>query len=185
MRLRFVVLVATCFGVTPLVAQDLPPRFGVGVDLSSRLTLAVALNGSLRLQPEVAFTQQSADIGGGVSGTERETLSLFHAGAGLFLVRPLAAGGETLLVYAGPRGGVELQHASILGGVSNQTDWWVGLACGGEYFLGRHFSLGGEAQVTRRFAGKASQSAATLSPFAFTTTDWETRGLLLVRFYPW
>jgi hypothetical protein len=180
---RIAVLLAAACWSSPLAAQAFPPLFGVGVDQTARLTVVVAAAPAVRLQPEVAYQRvsfQNASLSGG-----RQVTSNLRAGLGLFVVRRLSlpSGEQPVLIYAGPRAGVVLQHGSIDSASADQTDWWIGAALGGEYFFGRHLSLGAEAQVTKAFPGTATGGGGP-PYYVFATAEVQTQGLLMIRVYP-
>ncbi len=80
---------------------------------------------------------------------------------------------------------MDLQHQSVATTSGDQTDWWLGAALGGEYFLGRHFSFGAEAQLTKTFPGRVSGGTdSALFSLTFATTEIETRGVFVIRLYP-
>jgi hypothetical protein len=186
MGIRLAVLLAAVCGAAPLAAQSGPPSFGVGVDLSSRLTAGITFGGTVRLQTEASFQRAKSSVVMGLGSTMSYAQSQLRVGTGLFLVRSLAfrTAAEPFLVYIGPRVGAQFQHSEFDGGVQNETDWWVGAVVGGEYFLGGHFSLGAEGQVTKTFQGTMRTSGSAGPVLPFSVIDIETRGLLVVRFYP-
>ncbi len=202
-------LVAAAAFASPLFAQDVPvaptpaapaaaaspapaaPAFGIGVDQSYRLTVAFMVGRTLRVQPEVGYSGLTSTIPAYMvldvvyPSTQLKQSQLLY-GLGLYLVRafPIGSGGESIVTYAGPRGGATVHRGSVAGTELDQTDWWVGVAAGGEYLIARHFSVGAEAQLTKAFAGTPSGGTGGPYGFAFTTTELETRGVVLIRFYP-
>ncbi len=167
------------------------PAFGIGVDQSYRLTLAFMLGRTLRVQPEVGYTGLTSTIPAymvldvAYPSTQLKQSQLLY-GLGLYLVRafPIGSGGESIVTYAGPRGGATVHRGSVSGTELHQTDWWVGVAAGGEYLIARHFGVGAEAQITKAFAGTPSGGTSGPYGFAFTTTELETRGIVVIRVYP-
>jgi hypothetical protein len=177
------------------------PGVSVGVDLSSRLMLGAHLAPSVRLVAEVSYLSAGSTGHGNVSGLGSFTVdsrdSQLWIGADVLRVAPVRIRplGAPCLVYVGVRGGVAIANSEskTTGSVSlsdvtaQRTDVWIGAVAGSELLASPHFSVGAEAQITKLFKGSSTISGITSTTSGTVTESWldlETRGTLVLRFYP-
>jgi hypothetical protein len=66
-----------------------------------------------------------------------------------------------------------------------RTDTWVGLTAGGEYFLARSFSLGGEIELDHAWIGLSREEEERVEEFGGPATErlLSTNGRVVVRWY--
>lgn len=176
------------------------PGFGIGVDLSSRLTVGIDAGPHTRLVPEVSYvTARSREFGsntqiGGytIDGTDTEIwfgFGVYHTTA--LAVKPL---GAPCFLYFGPRVGMAIAHAEAkvdnaaipTDATAKRLDVWLGAVVGSELLVSPHFSIGAEGQVTKVFAGTTTQAGVTSSSPGVVQdwVDFQTRGTLVLRMYP-
>ena len=187
-------------GAAEFSAASVAPGTSIGVDLSTRLTLGFAAGRKLRVVPEIGYvSQHSKEYGSNTqissyeidgSGTE------LWLGLGFYWVRPLPIRplGAPCLFYIGPRLGIaavsaeaKVSNPSVPSDAqSSETDFWAGAAMGGELLVSHSFSVGAEARVTKVFPGSPRVTGVTPSSVGvgLSWTDFETRGTLVLRFYP-
>lgn len=96
---------------------------------------------------------------------------------------------ENLEPYAGPRFGVvrsTSKETSPFGGSSEQTtkanSWYLSGVLGAQYFFTKHFSLGGEAQLTYTSVGSTTTTGSSNPPDESRSVIG-TAGLVLLRCY--
>jgi len=181
-------------------ATAFAPGVGIGVDLTSRLTLGVAAGRSFRLVPEISYvSQRSRSYGNSTQiGTyvEDATAAELWLGMGIYYVHPLPVRpiGAPCLLYIGPRFGAafvsdeeKIDNLTVPSDAqSSRTDFWAGIVGGGELLVSPHFSVGAEGQVTKVFVGASTVTGVTTNSVgvALSWVDVETRGTLVLRFYP-
>jgi hypothetical protein len=186
----------------PAAAEDVRPRFGIGISLAPAAVISSDLGtyvpiglgnlffpvlvGSYKIEAEAGvlhFNDQTS--GTGYSTTSKSTS--LRLGVGAFKVKSL--GGGTTLMYIGPRVGLISTSTSTSyspGGTEQsdkETDWVFGMAVGGEHFLSRHFSLGGEMQLNYISFGQPDHTPTTGSSSTSDRSAVTTNGLLFVRVY--
>lgn len=192
----------------PTPTQDGQTRFGVGISLApSALVLAgsnqqssylpiglgdlffpILIGRSFKLEAEAGILKASSETSSNGSTSTAKGTSL-RLGVGAFKVMPLPGGATQM--YIGPR--VLLVSTSVSasyssGGFSSdqstdQTDWVIGLALGGEHFFTPHFSLGGELQVNYVTFGTPSHTPSSGSEPSVSQSLISTNGLPLLRAY--
>jgi hypothetical protein len=187
-------------GAAAAAATAATPGTSVGVDLTTRLTIGFAVGPKLRLAPELSYVSQgnksygtNSQIGNYiVDGSDTE----LWLGLGIYYVAPLAVRplGAPCLLYFGPRVGLavvrsktKVENPTIPSEATvKRTDFWAGIVTGSELVVSPHFSVGAEAQVTKVFLGSTSVLGVTSSSpgVAQGWVDLETRGTLVLRFYP-
>ncbi len=205
MRRRLTILALLAIAAVPLHAQDQPGRrLGIGLTFNpanlivldnNQLTVMPAgfnnflvpieLTPQVTLEPEfgILSTKSSASSGGSTSSS---TVSSLRLGAG-FLVGFLERGG--LRPYIGPRAGIirssyETGYTYPGGGNKNsatQTNYYVSGVIGAQYFFSRHFSLGGEVQLTYLEEGKRHEDPPPTYPMDLSGHTIGTSGLIIVR----
>ena len=187
-------------GVPALGAEAATPGTSIGVDLTTRLTFGFTVGPNLRLVPEVSYvSQQSKSYGNDtqvgtyiVDGSDTELwLGLGFYYVTLLPVQPL---GMPCLLYLGPRAGAAFVNSEEKvealtvpsDATAQRTDFWVGVAVGSELMVSKRFSVGAEAEVTKVMAGSPGVGGVTVSSpgIAQSWVDIETRGTLVLRFYP-
>lgn len=163
---------------SPLVAQEAVPaaqvertgRFGVGVTMNPTTvfiddsfgflpfgvqTFVVPIRTGMRttLEPEVGIVRFSSSSSG-FGSTNESSVNNLRLGVGLLMDLTERGG---LRPYIGPRVGVNrttTEFRSSFGGGTNenttkQNGWYISGVFGAQHFFTRHFSLGGEVQLTR------------------------------------
>src|SRR5688572_2888018 len=162
----------------PLAAQDPPPsdtpaesarKWGIGVSLSpvavfiedalgvvpfgfTNILVPIRLNSTTTVEPEIGVFRTSSESSGGFT----TSFTNLRLGVGLLLDLKERAG---LHPYIGPRFGYNRTTSksdSQFGGPSStkQSGWQFSGVFGAQHFFSPHFSLGGEAQVTRMSLGE-------------------------------
>jgi hypothetical protein len=188
----------------PAPAMDGHTRFGIGVTLapaalvlsggtqSSYLPIGlgnvyfpILIGRGLKLEAEVGVLHASSEISGSGFSSSAKGTSL-RLGMGAFKVMPLD-GGATL-VYVGPRVGIiststTTTYTTSPESTTKETDWVFGLAVGGEHFLGRHFSLGGELQANYVSFGQPTHEPSSGPGPTTSQSLISSAGLLFVRAY--
>ena len=178
-------------------------KFGVGISLEplhvftlgstfySTALLPVSIyfsvnRPSVSLQPEFGLYSYSYESGG-----SNNTASIVKVGLGaLFSV----AQGPSSRTYLGPRMGLLFisQSSSSTGPTTStsdrtETDFTIGLATGGEYYVSSQFSVGGEAQVNYYSFGNPETTTTPASGSSSnsdrTQSFISTSGLFFLRFY--
>lgn len=142
------------------------PRFGIGISLSDILALdnagtiyfPIRASSHFRLEPEIGFWWFVGD---------QSSLSFFHAGVGVFGVRPH---GKAWLYY-----GARLGYERV-GEITK--NYFVTPALGIEYDVSDHFSVGGEAQVWY-----ISRRRKEFSLFSTDISSLSTGTSIFLRFY--
>lgn len=129
------------------------PTFYVPIDISSKF----------RLEPEIGFNLYSESF-----GIWDEPSSIIYLGCGIFAMSQK----EKVNIYYGARTGLIFTSYNWNG---SRTDFYVGPVTGGEYFLTKNFSLGGEIQVSYIFISliRGEDRASQL----------KTKTLIFVRWY--
>lgn len=188
--------------------QDGRTRFGVGVSLAPAALIPVGSNyqssylpiglGDLffpvligrhfKLEAEAGIAKLSYESTSSGYTTTAKGTSL-RLGLGAFKVTPL--GGGTTQVYVGPR--VLFISTSTSASSKNpyyssdqstdETDWVIGLAVGGEHFFSEHFSLGGELQLNYVTFGTPDHTPSSGPQPSISQSLISTNGLLLFRAY--
>jgi len=176
------------------------PGTSFGVDLSTRLVISFAAGPHVRLAPEVSYVAQKSKSYGNestigsytVDGTDTE----LWLGLGFYYVAPLTVRplGAPCLFYIGPRFGLasvkseqKVENLDVPSDATvERTDTWLGGVLGGELLVSRRFSVGAELQVTKVFPGSETVLGVTTSSVGIEESwvDFETRGTMVLRFYP-
>ncbi len=169
-------LAAALAAALPAAAQAPRPQLGVGVGIvpidalgilpTVEVYLPITVTPAFRLEPSLGvFTNDQRS--GGVDTTN------VTAGVGAFWVKRVA---EPTDVYFGGR--LKLNFASDGGTFhSENIDWTLAAAVGGEHYLGTRFSIGAEAQLGHYQNGKLSGAVAVNDSGMFTS------GVAFLRFY--
>lgn len=167
----------------------------------TNLLLTITPTAQFRIEPEVGIyttsmtATEEVDPGGAppMTATSEYTSTVTRVGTGIFYrIEPT----ESFAIYVGPRVGLVFSSTSEsmdFGGStpstreSSETDIVAGLASGGEYMLGSHFSLGAEVQFNYVSFGtpEVTQSPAQ-SPSnddEMSRTAMSTNALVMARFY--
>ena len=139
-----------------------------------------------KIEPELGYVRAKTKVSTTGSSTE-QTLTQWRLAAGLFYMFPQKA---SLTPYIGPRVGIvkssetqkfDTSRVIFVDKVS-QTDFFLGLALGGEYYFSSHFTLGGEFQFNYVSIGEHSEE--DVPPSTITDGDlFSTNGLLFIRWY--
>lgn len=179
---------ALLLAAAPLAAQQAAgaagPRIGLGLTLNATNLLVfdsdellflpagfnnflvpIQVNQRLTVEPEFGVFHSSASSSGSGSSSSSRSTNL-RVGVGL-LTSMAERGG--LRPYFGPRVGVvrssSSSHSTFSGGgssdlTSKQNSWYASGVVGAQYFFSRHFSLGGEAQLTYLHLGQPEETGA-------------------------
>lgn len=133
------------------VSLDLTVSPTVGI---TKIYLPIYVNAIIKIQPEISYW--------GYSGKDRYYefgFSSLHYGLGVFYAKQL----DKAFVYLGPRYATEhvTIHSTSGGDDSKESknDHSIGITLGGEYFLGKHFSLGPEVQFNYISVGDVDNSS--------------------------
>ncbi|HXY70015.1 MAG TPA: SH3 domain-containing protein [Gemmatimonadales bacterium] len=179
---------------------EVAPGTSIGVDLTSRLTLGLAGGAHFRVAPEVSYvSQQSKSYGNTtqiatytVDGSDTE----LWLGVGFYYLKalPVRPAGAPCLFYIGPRVGLafvsaeqKVENLTVPSdATTSRTDVWAGAALGAELMVSRSFSIGAQAEAEKVFMGSPRVVGVTTSSLgvAQAWVDVETRGTLMLRFYP-
>ena len=140
----------------------------------------------LTLEPEFGIIRYSSSVSGSF-GTSSSEFSHMRVGVGVLASLGRRGG---LVPYVGPRIGVtRFRTSSRYSGSTTEyktsrDDWWVSGVVGGQYFFSPHFSIGGEAQVTRVSLGQEENEPPSGSTSSdYSTTILGTNGLLVLRVF--
>lgn len=113
------------------------------------------IRGGLKLEPELGYLRASSSVKVEDMGEVSTNTSSLRIGCGVFLYKPV----NKVSFYYGGRIGIvkmssseEEDYESPLYGEdteskTSQTNFYIGPAVGAEYWIGEHFSVGGEAQL--------------------------------------
>lgn len=149
---------------------------------------------NVTFEPEFGITRTSLErtsSGGTTTFRSKDVLQTLRYGLG---VLKHFSRREGLEPYVGPRFGI-MRFSSTdesSGGTSStsskvkMTNWYVGGAAGGQYFLSGKVSLGGEAQLRYMNIGSPkSETSGTPSPFGSkqSGSTIETIGLITLRWF--
>jgi hypothetical protein len=185
----------------PLSAQENPPaeatdrvsKYGIGVSLSpvavfiddvgfipfgfTNILIPIKIAPATYLEPEIGLFRTSSNAGG-------TPASFTNTRLGVGLLMGLRERG-VLKPYVGPRIGMSrlTSKQDTPGGTftTKQTTWILSGVVGAQHFFTPHFSLGGEAQLSRASSGDAESSPpGTGDP---GTTSITTNGLVTLRWF--
>lgn len=186
-------------GGLPLAAQDAPAastepqvgKWGIGVSLSptalflddagflpigfNNFLIPIRVGVGMTIEPEFGLFRSSSNSGGGSSSFNNLRL-------GIGLLMPLTER-EALRPYTGARLGVSRNKATSNFGVSQttrQNSWYISGVLGAQHFFSRHFSLGGEVQLTRINVGEETGGGA---PPGNDQSFVTTAGLVMLRWF--
>ena len=180
-------LVAVLALATTANAQGDGAKIGIGVSISPLSSLALTDGGvtvpggafafyvpinigeNFKVEPELGFFRYKAS-----QGDNESTDTQWRFGTGLFYV---FSERESLRPYVGPRLGIVSTSEKFNDESDTQTDFFVGLALGAEYYFSSHFTLGGEFQFSYVNIG-SPEGADDLSRNLFGSN-----GLIFVRWY--
>lgn len=167
----------------------------------TNLLVTITPTRQFRIEPEVGIyttsmtATEEVDPGGAppMTATSEYTATVTRVGTGIFYrIEPA----ESFAIYVGPRVGLVFsstsQSVDLGSGTpstleSSETDIVVGLASGGEYMLGSHFSLGAEVQFnyvsfgTPEVTQTPAQSGSIDDEVSRTTMS--TNAVVVARFY--
>lgn len=124
---------------------------------------------TIKVEPELGFFRYKVS-----QGDNESSETQWRLGTGLFYV---FAERESLRPYLGPRVGIVSTSDKVNGEGDTQTDFFVGLALGAEYYFSSHFTLGGEFQFNYVNFG-SPEGIDDLSRNLFSSN-----GLIFVRWY--
>jgi hypothetical protein len=186
-------------GGLPLVAQDAPAastdpqvgKWGIGVSLSptalflddagflpigfNNFLIPIRVGAGTTIEPEFGLFRSSNNSGGGSS-------SFSNLRLGIGLLMPLHER-EALRPYPGARVGVSRTstESNFSGGsqTTKQNSWYISGVVGAQHFFSRHFSLGGEVQLTRINVGEETGGGAPPGDQSFVTTA----GVVMLRWF--
>lgn len=191
----------------PLAAQDPAPpatepestskKFGIGVSLSpvaifledsfgllpfgfTNILVPIKVSPNTTLEPEIGLFRTSSESGGfSASATN------FRLGFGLLLGLQERGG---IHPYIGPRFGLgrTTTKSSGFGGgetTTKQTSWQFSGVIGAQHFFSPHFSLGGEAQLTRASVGDAEVTPTPPGGTSESQTFITTVGVVSLRWF--
>ncbi len=201
-RTASVVGATLCLFATTTAAQSIEHgRVGFGVALNpialadagqevsvlplglGNFTVPIWVSSRVRLEPELGILKgSSSSSGGGGPTTEFNQTVLRYGIAAHFVISE----SESFGAYAGPRIGFarQSQTYSYTGAADQeikQTNHYIGIAIGGEYWLASHFSLGAEVQISRIGIGDEEVTGQT-TPEG-DTSFISNNGVISVRFY--
>ncbi len=156
--------------------------------LTSPANFYLLINSShFRLEPEVGFYSFSNRYAAEY-GSDDYTSSILRIGIGLFYILPIESSFD---IYFGPRFGFLLRSStsrSYTGYYSSgefkktQTDFFMGICTGAEYFFSNHFSIGGEIQFNYLSLGNPEYTPQQGSSTNSTTVTF-TNALMFFRWY--
>ena len=213
-RIAYVLLV-TGLGSPSLADAQEPLRFGLGVSLdmtpidgggigsgstlearTGNLHFPLQVSRRIRLEPMIGYATESDKVvstSSGLTSTSVSKFTIWRAGLGAFYVM---RAGSAVRLYVGPRIGwrrrarrdkISSPGSSISQDV-RERDWFFSGAFGGEYYLARSFSIGGEAQMI--YTGFGSQDVTLTPPpppgsgsSVFSGHSFETAGLIVIRWF--
>jgi hypothetical protein len=197
---------ASCLAVS-LAAQESRGNVGIGVTLNPAALILVdddefalfsptGFNnflvslraGPVTLEPEFGlFRFATKTTGSGFSS--EENFSNLRIGVGVLAA--LAERGN-LRPYAGPRVGIirSSSHSSYSSGggtseyTTKQTNTYISAVLGAQYFFSRHFSLGGEVQLTRvSFGDEKTEPPPSGTEPETSTSTIGTGGVVILRWF--
>jgi len=157
-----------------LEAQEGEKSIGLGVSLSKIagwfndslvIYLPIHTSSKFRLEPEIGFNLHSDSF-----GIWNNTSFSLSVGCGFFAVKHK----EKVNIYYGVRNGFII-NSYRTNGRSSRMDLFFSPALGGEYLFSKHFSLGGEVQISYILIGigEGGESASEL----------KTKPLFFLRWY--
>ncbi|MEX2152054.1 MAG: outer membrane beta-barrel protein [Gemmatimonadaceae bacterium] len=185
----------------PLTAQEAPApttdeqigKWGIGISLSpvsifidevglipigfNNFLMPIRVGAATTLEPEFGLFRSSSSS----SGAENSFNNL-RVGVGLLM--PLRER-ASLRPYTGGRVGVSRTTTESIGGFggsqkTRQNSWHMSAVLGAQHFFTRHFSLGGEVQLTRTSVGEQTGgSSPTGTAQSFVTTG----GVMMLRWF--
>ena len=173
-RLVFLFLLFFLIISFQLKAQEKEKSIGIGISLSNIvgvfddslvIYLPIHTSSKFRLEPEIGFNLYSDSFG--IWNNTSVSLSI---GCGFFAVKNKGK----FNIYYGVRNGFIINSYST-NGRSSRTDLFFSPALGGEYLFSKHFSLGGEAQISYILIGigEGGENASEL----------RTKPLFFLRWY--
>lgn len=155
MQIRYLLpaLLITCaLLISPTQAQSdqSGSAYGVGVSFNGGTTFYVPMHfGSVRIEPELGFHRRGVTR----DNADDQFNTRLRFGLGGF---GTLTSHESADIYGGVRLGV-VRKANTEGETTTTTsDFFVGPALGGEYFLSDHFSLGAEVAAFYTNVGRAA-----------------------------
>jgi opacity protein-like surface antigen len=152
-------------------------------------TLPLLIGPRLRIEPELGFTRVSSrneSPDGAFSSRTSSTLLRYGLGVGAVIIQEGGFRSHTGIRFGLSRFSQNVSVTSPFGSSetgSKRTDSYFGVALGGEYFLARRFSLGGEFQLTRMSLGDVEVEGLPPGSGVTDSTVWSTNGLIAVRFH--
>jgi len=172
-----------------LQAQEKRSSIGLGVSLGKELYmpgltmldfptfyLPITPSPNFRIEPEIGYYRYSGEF------EDYETTETYlTVGCGIFLI---SQRGNTNIYYGLRLGFIRVYEYDkwIWNGQDvyeeHRTDYYIGLAIGGEYLFNKHLSLGGEIQVNFISIGQWSDSTGKHSE-----SITRTKPLVFVRWY--
>ena len=192
----------------PLAAQDPAPtppatepagtsrKWGVGVSLSpvavfiedsfgvlpfgfTNILVPIKVSPNTTFEPEIGLFRSSAESGGFST-----SLTNFRLGFGLLLGLQERGG---IHPYIGPRFGLgrTTTKSDGFGGSTStkQTSWQFSGVIGAQHFFSPHFSLGGEAQLTRASVGDQETTPTPPGGTSENQTFITTVGVISLRWF--
>ena len=174
-------------------------KVGIGISINplaqtSPLVSAAVLGGLIsfyvpinigdkfKIEPELGYWRVKQKASGDGINAE-QTLTQWRLAAGLLYMFPQKA---SLTPYIGPRVGIvkssRTQKFDTSEDKVSQTDFFLGLALGGEYYFSSHFTLGGEFQFNYISIGEPDVEGVP-STVEFDTDFFSTNGLVFIRWY--
>lgn len=192
----------------PLIAQapaaestERSGKFGIGVSLNTNSTffdedfgflpfsfanILFPIRGKgVVIEPEFGLFRFSSETRSG-GGSSSRTFRNFRAGVGV-LAQMRAR--EQLQPYFGPRFGIsrnsQTSQSSFGGGEQKrkQTDWYFSGVLGAQHFFTKHFSLGGEVQLTKIGFGAPDETPAPPSGFTEELSYVTTGAVATIRWF--
>jgi hypothetical protein len=184
--------------LSSLHAQENEIKFGLGISLNpiailststqSTLFLPIGLtniyapvtfNKKYRVEPEMGIYSSSSETTSG-SSTSKNSSTLLRLGLGLQIIKSFD---DVFNASFGFRFGILSisSTASYTGSketTSNETDYYIGLAVGGEHMLSQHFGIGGELQLNYVRFGQPSNTSGSKTQNMFTNN-----ALMFLRWY--
>jgi hypothetical protein len=185
----------------PLAAQEAPAantneqigKWGIGVSLSpvslfidevglvplgfNNFLIPIRVGAATTLEPEFGLFRSSISS----SGAE-DTFNNLRVGVGLLM--PFRER-SSLRPYTGGRVGISRTTTESIGGFggnqkTKQNSWYLSGVLGAQHFFTRHFSLGGEVQLTRTSMGEQTGSA---TPTGIEQSFVTTGGVVMLRWF--
>jgi hypothetical protein len=205
-----ILFIAAVISVTALTvrAQDSDVRIGFGTSIGQNIfidgskstmymplsfntfTIPIFLTKNFRIEPALGILTYSrtAEYTDGMSVTS--TSSQLRLGAGLhYVLRPIAGAADVSL-YVGPHFAVtplssksKSNQPNAIEYTRSQSNLIVGLQFGGEYWVGKQFTVGSEVQFNYLKIGEEETSPTSTSTYTISESYMNISTSITLRFY--